>query len=58
MLVRRSNQESKMRYLANIIVRNPGETAEGFSETVSFIKKIKADYVAFNKFIPLPGSPF
>lgn len=51
-------RKSKMRFLANIIVGTPEERIKDFSETINFIKEIKADYVAFNKFIPLPGSDF
>lgn len=51
-------RESKIRYLANIIVGIPDENEEDYLGTIQFVKKIKADYIAFNKFIPLPGSRF
>ena len=51
-------RKNNTRFLANIIVGTPEETMRDFSETINFIRNIDADYVAFNKFIPLPGSYF
>jgi len=46
-----------MRFQANIIVGYPGEREEDFKETISFIKKVRANMVGFNIFMPLPGTP-
>ncbi|MFH0924770.1 MAG: radical SAM protein [bacterium] len=45
-----------LRVLANIIVGMPEETEEDFFKTISFMEKIQAEVVGFNKCVPLPGS--
>lgn len=46
-----------LRYQANIIVGFPGETEKDFKETISFLKITKPNNIAFNVFMPLPGTP-
>jgi len=41
---------------ANIIVGIPGEDIEDLNKTEQFMKKIKADWIGFGEFVPLPGS--
>ncbi|MDD3905527.1 MAG: radical SAM protein [Candidatus Omnitrophica bacterium] len=50
-------RRSHLRFQANIIVGYPGERIEDFRQTTSFIKKIRANMIGFNLFMPLPGTP-
>ncbi|GEM_PF-369153 len=50
-------RRARLRFQANIITGYPGEKEEDFKETVSFIKRIKANMIGFNLFMPLPGTP-
>jgi radical SAM superfamily enzyme YgiQ (UPF0313 family)/glycosyltransferase involved in cell wall biosynthesis len=50
-------RKAGLRFQANIIVGYPGERQKDFSDTISFIKKIKPNMIGFNIFMPLPGTP-
>jgi len=42
--------------VAHFVIGFPGETPQSIEKTISFAKHIKADFVTFNVFTPLPGS--
>ncbi|TKJ32864.1 hypothetical protein CEE39_04765 [bacterium (candidate division B38) B3_B38] len=45
-------------FQANIIAGLPGETVEDAQMTLSFVKKVKPDWLVLSRFKPLPGSIF
>lgn len=49
-------REAGLQVHANIIVGLPGENMEDLNKTKLFMKKIKADWIGFGEFVPLPGS--
>ena len=51
-------QKVGIRALANIIVGTPGETKLDLLETMKFLREVKPDYVAVNRFVPFPWITF
>lgn len=52
----RLTRQAGIKFCAFIVTGMPGETREEFEETVSFLRKIRANYVDLFKLIPIPGS--
>lgn len=50
-------RKARLRFQANIIVGYPGEREDDFRKTIDFIKRIRANMIGFNIFMPLPGTP-
>lgn len=55
--VAKITRKSGLRFQGNIIAGYPGEREEDFRKTMSFLWKIRPNTIAFNLFMPLPGTP-
>jgi len=49
-------KKAKIRSAAYLMVGSPGEDEHTVDETINFVKKIKPDYVLYNKLLPDPAS--
>jgi radical SAM superfamily enzyme YgiQ (UPF0313 family) len=50
-------RSSGMRFQGNVIVGYPGEKEDDFKKTINFLWKTRPHAIAFNLFMPLPGTP-